>query len=169
MAAPLKLKRQVSATSKPKNLASVSKLPTASILVDTPVSHLEGIYDYWIPSRIDDLVTIGTKVIVPFGSVNADGLVINRSPNQSNDAKLKEIIDVASPSSMVSVQMLEHIEMVRNRFGGSFWSILKQSIPKRVVKEEKIITESDSETHNHTNNNYDNSNDNSINKLIEII
>jgi len=152
VAAPLKLKRQVSATSKPKNLASVSKLPIASVLVDTPVSHLEGIYDYWIPSRIDDLVTIGTKVIVPFGSVNADGLVINRSPNHSNDAKLKEIIDVASPSSMVSVQMLEHIEMVRNRFGGSFWSLLKQSIPKRMVKAEKMITESDSETYNHTNN-----------------
>ena len=140
MAAPLKLKRQVSATSKPKNLASVSKLPIASVLVDTPVSHLEGIYDYWIPSRIDDLVTIGTKVIVPFGSVNADGLVINRTQNKSNDGKLREIIDVTSPSSMVSAQMLEHIEMVRNRFGGSFWSLLKQSIPKRVVKEEKMLT-----------------------------
>lgn len=140
MAAPLKLKRQVSATSKPKNLASVSKLPIASVLVDTPVSHLEGIYDYWIPSRIDGLVTIGTKVIVPFGSVNADGLVINRTQNKSNDGKLREIIDVTSPSSMVSAQMLEHIEMVRNRFGGSFWSLLKQSIPKRVVKEEKMLT-----------------------------
>lgn len=140
MAAPLKLKRQVSATSKPKNLASVSKLPIASVLVDTPVSHLEGIYDYWIPSKIDKLVTIGTKVIVPFGNVNADGLVINRTQNQSNDGELKEIIDVTSPSSMVSAQMLEHIEMVRNRFGGSFWSLLKQSIPKRVVKEEKMLT-----------------------------
>ena len=153
MAAPLKLKRQVSATSKPKNLASVSKLPIASVLVDTPVSHLEGIYDYWIPSRIDDLVTIGTKVIVPFGSVNADGLVINRTLNQSNDGKLKEIIDVTSPSSMVSAQMLEHIEMVRNRFGGSFWSLLKQSIPKRVVKAEKMKTELDSQTYNHANDN----------------
>ena len=145
MAAPLKLKRQVFTTSKPKNLALVSSLPIASVLVDTPVSHLEGIYDYWIPSRIDDLVTIGTKVIVPFGSVNVDGLVINRGPNRSNDGKLKEIIDVTSPSSMVSLQMLEHIEMVRNRFGGSFWSLLKQSIPKRVVKEEKIIPELDTQ------------------------
>lgn len=153
MAAPLKLKRQVSATSKPKNLASVSKLPIASVLVDTPVSHLEGIYDYWIPSKIDKLVTIGTKVIVPFGNVNADGLVINRTLNQSNDGKLKEIIDVTSPSSMVSAQMLEHIEMVRNRFGGSFWSLLKQSIPKRVVKVEKMKTELDSQTYNHANDN----------------
>jgi primosomal protein N' (replication factor Y) (superfamily II helicase) len=151
VAAPLKLKRQIPAASRPKNLASVSKLPIASVLVDTPVSHLEGIYDYWIPSSMDELITSGTKVIVPFGNVNADGLVISRSQNASSAGKLKEIVDVTSPSSMVSAQMLEHIELVRNRFGGSFWNLLKQSIPKRVVKAEKLTQVSEAEAFKHTN------------------
>ena len=49
MAAPLKLKRQAVAKA-PQKLLNVSKnLPIASVLVDTPVSSLEGIYDYLVP------------------------------------------------------------------------------------------------------------------------
>ena len=36
--------------------------------------------------------------------------------------------------------LIKHIELARNRFGGSFWSILKSAIPSRVVKEEKLLT-----------------------------
>jgi primosomal protein N' (replication factor Y) len=40
---------------------------------------------------------------------------------------------------MVSETVISHIEMVRNRFGGSFWAVLNSAVPSRVVKEEKII------------------------------
>jgi primosomal protein N' (replication factor Y) len=139
VAAPLKLKRQAVAKA-PQKLPNVSKnLPIASVLVDTPVSSLEGIYDYLVPEIFDESAVIGTKVLVEFGSGKAEGLVVGRKNKSDQTQKLKPILDLTSPSGMVSETVISHIEMVRNRFGGSFWAVLNSAVPSRVVKEEKII------------------------------
>ena len=139
MAAPLKLKRQAVAKA-PQKLPNVSKnLPIASVLVDTPVSSLEGIYDYLVPEIFDESAVIGTKVLVEFGSGKAEGLVVGRKNKSDQTQKLKPILDLTSPSGMVSETVISHIEMVRNRFGGSFWAVLNSAVPSRVAKEEKLI------------------------------
>jgi len=139
VAAPLKLKRQVVAKA-PQKLANVSKnLPIASVLVDTPVSSLEGIYDYSVPEIFSESAVTGTKVLVEFGAGKAEGLIIERKDKSDQTQKLKPILDLTSPSGMVSETVISHVEMVRNRFGGSFWAVLNSAVPSRVVKEEKII------------------------------
>ena len=139
MAAPLKLKRQ-SVAKAPQKLPNVSKnLPVASVLVDTPVSSLEGIYDYLVPEIFDESAATGTKVLVEFGSGKAEGLVVGRKDKSDQTQKLKPILDLTSPSGMVSETVISHIEMVRNRFGGSFWAVLNSAVPSRVAKEEKLI------------------------------
>ena len=139
MAAPLKLKRQ-SVAKAPQKLPNVSKnLPVASVLVDTPVSSLEGIYDYLVPEIFDESAATGTKVLVEFGSGKAEGLVVGRKDKSDQTQKLKSILDLTSPSGMVSETVISHIEMVRNRFGGSFWAVLNSAVPSRVAKEEKLI------------------------------
>jgi len=139
VAAPLKLKRQ-SVAKAPQKLPNVSKnLPIASVLVDTPVSSLEGIYDYLVPEIFDESAVTGTKVLVEFGSGKAEGLVVGRKDKSDQTQKLKPILDLTSPSGMVSETVISHIEMVRNRFGGSFWAVLNSAVPSRVAKEEKLI------------------------------
>jgi len=139
VAAPLKLKRQAVAKA-PQKLPNVSKnLSIASVLVDTPVSSLEGIYDYLVPEIFDESAVTGTKVLVEFGSGKAEGLVVGRKDKSDQTQKLKPILDLTSPSGMVSETVISHIEMVRNRFGGSFWTVLNSAVPSRVAKEEKLI------------------------------
>ena len=139
MAAPLKLKRQAIAKV-PQGSSPIAKhLPIASILVDTPVSHLEGIYDYLVPEILDADSVVGSKVLVDFGNAKAEGIIIQRKDKSDQDKKLKPILELVAPSGLVSKSMLEHVESVRNRFGGSFWSILNSSIPGRVLKEEKVL------------------------------
>ena len=138
MASPLKLKRQ-SVAKVPHKFPNVSKnLPVASVLVDTPVSSLEGIYDYLVPELFDESAVTGTKVLVEFGSGKAEGLVVGRKDKSDQTQKLKSILDLTSPSGMVSETVISHIEMVRNRFGGSFWAVLNSAVPSRVAKEEKL-------------------------------
>jgi len=138
VAAPLKLKRQ-SVAKAPQKLPNVSKnLPVASVLVDTPVSSLEGIYDYLVPEIFDESAVTGTKVLVEFGAGKAEGLVVGRKDKSDQTQKLKSILDLTSPSGMVSETVISHIEMVRNRFGGSFWAVLNSAVPSRVAKEEKL-------------------------------
>ena len=139
MASPLKLKRQ-SVAKVPHKFPNVSKnLPVASVLVDTPVSSLEGIYDYLVPELFDESAVTGTKVLVEFGSGKAEGLVVGRKDKSDQTQKLKSILELTSPSGMVSETVISHIEMVRNRFGGSFWAVLNSAVPSRVAKEEKLI------------------------------
>jgi len=139
VAAPLKLKRQNSSASVKQNKQITSNLPVAAVLVDTPVSHLEGIYDYLVPVEFDEIAVAGTKVVVPFGNSKCEGLVVTRK-NQSAEAKnLKVITEVTSPKAMVTADVMNLVESVRNRFGGSYWAVMKSAIPARIVKEEKTI------------------------------
>ncbi len=146
MAAPLKLKRQA-VVKAPQKSHNISKnLPIASVLVDTPISNLEGIYDYLVPEIFDEIAITGSKVLVEFGSGKAEGLVVGRKNISDQTQKLKPILDLTSPSGMVSETVIDHIEMVRNRFGGNFWAVLNSAVPSRVAKEEKLI-----EVHTSTN------------------
>ena len=140
MAAPLKLKRQQTAQ-KPKSKLVADLFPIAAVLVDTPVSHLEGVYDYLVPLHLEDSAVYGTKVVVPFGNTQVDGLIVGRKNDSQQIKNLKMIVDVSSPSGLISSQVIEHLELVRNRFGGSFWSLLKSALPARVAKEDKMISD----------------------------
>ena len=140
MAAPLKLKRQQTAQ-KPKSKSAADLFPVAAVLVDTPVSHLEGVYDYLVPLHLEDSAVYGTKVVVPFGNTQVDGLIVGRKNDSQQINNLKMIVDVSSPSGLISSQVIEHLELVRNRFGGSFWSLLKSALPGRVAKEDKMISD----------------------------
>ena len=139
MAAPLKLKQQKFTTTSREQVLVTKHLPIASVLVDTPVSHLEGIYDYLVPQHLSDTATVGTKVLIEFGKGRTEGLLLSRKAESEQSARLKPILELASPSGLVSTALIKHIELVRNRFGGSFWSILKSAIPSRVVKEERSL------------------------------
>jgi primosomal protein N' (replication factor Y) len=138
VAAPLKLKRQTTPKAPQKTLDVSRNLPIAAVLVDTPVSSLEGIYDYSVPEIFDEVAITGTKVLVEFGSSKVEGLVVSRKDKSDQTQKLKPILDLKSPSGLVSESVIRHIEMVRNRFGGSFWAVLNSAVPSRVVKEEKL-------------------------------
>ena len=140
MAAPLKLKRQQTAQ-KPKSKLVADLFPVAAVLVDTPVSHLEGVYDYLVPLHLEDSAVYGTKVVVPFGNTQVDGLLVGRKNDSQQIKNLKMIVDVSSPSGLISSQVIEHLELVRNRFGGSFWSLFKSALPARVAKEDKMISD----------------------------
>ncbi len=142
MAAPLKLKRQKTPVPLKHDKKITGSLPLAAVLVDTPVSHLEGIYDYLVPDAFDEIAIVGTKVIVPFGNSQTEGLVVARKKESSQTRNLKCISDIASPKALISSDVMNLIEAVRNRFGGSFWAVMKSAVPLRVIKEEKDLEHS---------------------------
>lgn len=138
MVAPLKLRQQKSSSSFQGEVVASEKLPVASVLVDTPVSHLEGIYDYLVPEHLHETAIFGTKVLIDFGKSTTEGLIIGRKSESKQQGKLKSIISVSSPSGLVTQELITHIEQVRNRFGGGLWNLIKSAVPARVLKEEKI-------------------------------
>ncbi|MEY3384924.1 MAG: hypothetical protein RLZ38_425, partial [Actinomycetota bacterium] len=140
MSAPLKLKRQRSSEvrSQSKKFPVAELKPVASVLVDTPVSHLEGIYDYLVPQELSSAAVVGTKVLIEFGKAKTEGLILARKDLDASIPRLKPLLALSSPSGLIQPSTLKHIELVRNRFGGSFWNLLNQAIPSRVIREENV-------------------------------
>jgi primosomal protein N' (replication factor Y) len=137
VSAPLKLIRQKSAHRSNSKVEVADHLPVAAVLVNTPVSHLEGIYDYLVPAHLESFAQYGTTAVVPFSNSQVDGLIIARKKRSPQAKNLKMIIDITSPCGLISTQVMGHLELVRNRFGGSLWNLLKSAIPPRVLKEYK--------------------------------
>ncbi len=134
MAAPLKLKRQSSPKVVRQDLSVAQELPIAAVLVDTPVSHLEGVYDYLVPESLHASATIGTKAIVEFGNTTTEGLIVARKKSSDKQKNMKTITRLNSPSGLVSLSVIKHIEAVRDRFGGGIWNIIKSAIPAELLK-----------------------------------
>jgi primosomal protein N' len=78
-------------------------------------------------------------VVVPYGNTQVNGLVVGRKTQSEQIKHLKMITEISSPSGLISKQVIEHLELVRNRFGGSFWNLLKSALPVRSVKAENEI------------------------------
>jgi primosomal protein N' (replication factor Y) len=125
--APLKLKRQKSAAVAGARPELAENNPLAKVLVKTPVSYLEDIYDYVVPETLTELVTVGSVVKIEYGHVKTEGLVIERTSGGSN--KLKNIEDVLGWPGMIKPEVVEHLQKVVARFGGSFWNLLDSYLP----------------------------------------
>jgi len=98
VSAPLKLKRQRSSEvrSQSKKFLVAELKPVASVLVDTPVSHLEGIYDYLVPQELSSAAVVGTKVLIEFGKAKTEGLILARKDLDASipRASFKTIIGI---------------------------------------------------------------------------
>ena len=134
MVAPLKLKRQ-KILSKSSKVLFTSENQVAKVLVNTPLSHLEDIYDYYIPIDLSESVIPGSVVKVEFGNLKTEGLVLERV--SSENKKLKPIEAVLGWPAMVDLEVIDHLKKVQERFGGSLWSLIDSylpPIPKKIIE-----------------------------------
>jgi primosomal protein N' (replication factor Y) len=115
--------------------------------VDTGVFHLDTPFDYWVPEEFADLVQIGIRVEVEFGSSLQEAIVIERLESSANAGDLKQILKVLSPNPVATPQTLELFRLVARRWAGSPYDIIRSAIPPRIasVDREQFTHESEIE------------------------
>jgi len=125
--APLKLTRQ-KVVAKGKSFGEIAEEnPVAKVLVHTPVSYLEDIYDYWIPKELSDQVLPGSVVKIEFGKSITEGLVLER--NNQELKNLKPIEGIIGWPGMIESNVIDHLRKVQARFGGDLWSLINSYLP----------------------------------------
>ena len=62
--------------------------PVARVLLDTPVPHLDRLFDYLVPPRLDAAAGIGTRVTVRFGGKNVRGWIWERGATITHPRRL---------------------------------------------------------------------------------
>jgi primosomal protein N' (replication factor Y) len=132
---PLRLKSEV-IVAKPEQ--STSAQSVASIWVDSSVYHLDTPFDYLIPDNLSPLVSVGTRVQVPFHGRELEGLVLDRRKNL-NEAGLKVVTKVLSPNSVATIETISLIKRVAQRWAAHPYDVVRFAIPPQVASIDREI------------------------------
>ena len=135
---PLRLKSQkVREKSLVKDFSSMA----ARVIVDTGLTHLDGLYDYLVPLVEDERVQAGTRLLVPFGSRTLEAIVVDRIASEAL-VSLKPIDSVISPFPLLSQEIIQLIAQCANRWAGHPYDLVKAALPPRVLSVEKKFQKS---------------------------
>lgn len=124
----------------------------AQVIVDVPLMQTDKPFSYIIPKDVEDQVTIGSRVHVPFGRGNRllQGFVVGFSDTFDNAVTdLKAISEVLDFEPVLNSEQLELAEQMRHTVFSYKISILKSMIPnllnsqydKRLTPTESLSSE----------------------------
>ncbi|WP_047984932.1 primosomal protein N' [Ornithinibacillus californiensis] len=78
----------------------------ASVIVDVQAKSINQTFDYIIPERFKEILTMGMRVVVPFGPRKITGFVVGIKDTSEFD-KLKSIIEVLDIQPVLTKELLE--------------------------------------------------------------
>ncbi len=106
----------------------------AEIIVDISCENLDHTFQYAIPDSLADEVSVGNRVIIPFGKGNRhiEGFVMDISDKVRFDPeRTKSIISVKNDAMLVEQKLLMLAYWIRNRYGSTMNRALATALPVR--------------------------------------
>lgn len=108
----------------------------ARVIVDTPLPHLDRLFDYAIPDALADTAVPGVKVRVRFSGKLTDGWIVEVGQTTTHQGKLGSIDKVMSSTALLSPSMYSLARAVADRWCGTVSDVLRAAIPPRQAKVE---------------------------------
>jgi primosomal protein N' (replication factor Y) len=99
----------------------------AKVLVDVKAKQVNKMYDYKIPNQFLDILSIGARVIVPFGPRKVMGYCLDIK--EKSDFDLKEIIQVIDVESYLTEELIEIAKSLSEETGYLLISVLETILP----------------------------------------
>lgn len=120
----------------------------AKVIVDIPSKSVDFTFDYIIPIRLQSMIQIGMRVIVPFGPRTIQGYVmkITDQPDSNIDIKkLKEIKEIQDIKPELTEELIQFTEWYNNYFVTKRISMLEVMLPSAIkAKYTKVFSIEDS-------------------------
>mgnify|MGYP000087104721 CR=1 FL=1 len=113
-------------------------LPVAQIVIDSPLPHLDRLFDYAVPAPMDAAAQPGVRVRVRFAGKLVDGFLIARAATTEHLGTLAAITSVVSPEPVLMPEILELAQTVATRQAGTLWDVLRSAIPNRHANTEAL-------------------------------
>ena len=106
----------------------------ATVAVEKTFFNYDSDYDYYVPDDLKKLITVGTRVKVPFGKGNVlrYGIVVKLFEAINTD--LKEISSVAGNSPVLTPEMVSLALWLRERCFCTTYECLAQMLPRGIDK-----------------------------------
>lgn len=107
----------------------------AKIAVSAAVKSIDKLYSYIVPADLTSVITVGQRVIVPFGRSNtrSHGFVIELCPVPAEEcSKLKSIQHLYIDSIFLSNEDIETAKFIKNRYFCTFFEAANALLPPGV-------------------------------------
>lgn len=113
-------------------------LPVARVIIDSPLPHLDRVFDYSVPRELDDVARPGVRVRVKFSGQDLNGFLIERV-DVSESERLVPLARVYSGVPVLAPQIHELAHSVALRHSGTVADVLRVAVPPRVASLDKLF------------------------------
>lgn len=113
--------------------------PIAQVRIDSPLPHLDRIFDYAIPAVMADAVVPGVRVRVRFSGRLVNGVVVGRLATSQAGA-LRPLERVLGSEPVLTAETTALITAVAERFAGTFSDVLRAAVPPRHARAESAAS-----------------------------
>ena len=113
----------------------------ADVIIDIQHEKLDKIFQYRIPEEIEDKLSPGMEVVVPFGNGNREikGYVTGISETCGYDlSKVKEIISISEQGVAIEARLIALAAWMKENYGGTMIQALKTVLPIKQKEKAKI-------------------------------
>ncbi|MUL40877.1 primosomal protein N' [Streptomonospora sp. PA3] len=122
---------------RPKQQRPAEHLPVARVAVDTPLPHLDRLFDYRVPETMDAAAVPGCRVRVRFNGQLLAGFLIERRADSDFQGRLAYLHQVVSPEPVLTPEISGLARAVADRYAGTLSDVLRLAVPPRHARVEK--------------------------------
>lgn len=113
-------------------------LPIAQIRIDSPLPHLDRIFDYGVPATMAAQAQVGVRVRVRFSGRLVNGFIVGRSESSEIEGTLRPLDRVISPEIVLTPEVMQLVEAVAARYAGTFSDVVRMAVPARHARAESV-------------------------------
>ena len=118
----------------------------AQVIVDVAAKQTDRIFEYNIPTALTD-VTVGSRVVVPFGRRKVQGFVVGITDKTEYKGKLKDLLVVVDEMPPLTPELVELSAILAKRIFSYRITLLQTMLPRVMkVNYRKILTPIDKAT-----------------------
>jgi primosomal protein N' (replication factor Y) len=114
----------------------VSPAPIARVVVDSPLPHLDRLFDYAIPPDLAEDVVPGCRVRVRFAGRLTDAFVLELVEQSEHPGTLAPLAKVVSAEPVLTETVAGLCRAVADRWAGTLNDVLRLAIPPRQARVE---------------------------------
>ncbi|AKG73735.1 primosomal protein N' [Salinicoccus halodurans] len=112
----------------------------ASVIVDVPSKSVNQVFDYRIPSGMQDIIKVGHRVVVPFGRRTIQGYVMNIKDTADFDpSKIKPISRTLDIEPVLTEEMIVIAKYLAEYYVDQYISVIETILPAALKANYKKI------------------------------
>lgn len=116
--------------------------PVARVLLESPLPHLDRLFDYAVTQEQADEAVIGARVRVRFSGRKLSGFIVERTDTTDVDGELAPLASVVSPLPVLGEELYGLCQAVAARFAGTTADVVRLGVPARHARGEKNVLKS---------------------------